>query len=468
MLVSGIVLCSFNNLIYADDLNKNSTTINDKNSEQKQAAGNLLCGNRLSDQILSEKEEGWSPIIIPILNYKTKHGVGFGFNGGATYNGQKDDQYFCYAPYVYEITALIYHTLKGEQDYSFNCDMPYFLNSPIEIMTSFEYDKLGDASYFGIGPEASKYLVTRYGARYRSYNRYNRHFLVAYDPMNPISPLYKKKINDKYNEYIYNMLMGNVAGVINIAKYIKISAAFNLKKVHVSSWAGEEFDTMKEQNVTSSLTLIDLDPAVINQKRQGYINSIRFGIGFDTRDYAPDPRNGAFLDYTINFYSKYLGSDFNFIRSTACARYYYSPVWQLTFATRIAYTTVTGKVPFYELGIFSFLMEDQPGLGNDSTLRGYQYNRFIGHTMTVGNLEVRWEFIKFKLFQQNFAFKIIGFVDAGSVFKKSFDFLTKWNNYHIGYGPGLAIVYNLSTIIHYYLGFSSEDMTMSFDFNHAF
>jgi outer membrane protein assembly factor BamA len=452
----------------AGELN-NNTEFEDKKYEDTKLSGkNIFRGKRLSDQIIEEKVEGWSPIIIPLLNYKTKHGLGLGLIGGATYNGNKGDAYFDYAPFVYEISAQAYYSLKGEQDYYFSIDMPYFLDTPVEVISGFDYNKSPDTAYFGVGPESSKRLMTRYGAAYRSYAKYNKRFLNAYDPFNPISPLYTKKVNYKYNEYKYNIITGNLSGYVPIAKYFKFLLGYNFKKADADSWAGHKFNTPQEQNVISSPTLIDIDPAVIAQKRHGLLSIVRFGIGFDTRDFAPDPRSGVFIDYTISICSKSFGADFNYTRSTAGARFYYSPVRQLTFAARVGYTTATGNIPFYELGNFSFLMEDQPGLGNDSTLRGFQYNRFIGDTMTVGNLEVRWEFVKFQLFKQKFALKLLGFVDAGSVFNHPLDPFNKWSNYHIGYGPGFIVAYNLATIIHFYLGLSKEDMTLSFDFNHAF
>ncbi len=428
----------------------------------------IFIGNKLADRILKDKQEGWSPIIIPILNYKTLRSAGFGLTGGATYNGHKGDPYFDYAPFAYGIAAQAFYSLTGEQDYYFSLNIPYFLNSPIQIIASFEYDKLPNATYYGISTAINDRLITRYGARYRSYDRYDKRFLSAYDPFNPVSPLYTEKVNYAFNDYNYTMLMGSLAGILNIAKYFKVLMGYVFKKVDVSSWTGRRFDIPPARDAITSPTLIDLDPAVFLQKRHGLISNVKFGVGLDTRDYPPDPKEGILVDYTLNVCSEYLGSTFSYTRSTAGARFYFSPVEQLTFAARIGYTTVTGRTPFYELGTFSFLMEEQAGLGNDSTLRGYQYNRFIGYTMTVGNCEARWEFVRFILLEQKFALKLIAFVDAGSVFKHPLEPFKKWSDYHIGYGPGFILSYNLSTILHLYIGFSKEDMTISFDFNHAF
>jgi outer membrane protein assembly factor BamA len=198
------------------------------------------------------------------------------------------------------------------------------------------------------------------------------------------------------------------------------------------------------------------------------VSRVRFGIAFDTTDYRPDPRNGVLIDYTINISTKYLGADFSFFRHTFGVHGYYSPVRQFTFAARIAYTTTSGSVPFSELGTFSFILGEQSGLGNETTLRGYQAQRFIGRTMTIGNLEVRWEFIEFRLFKQLFALKLIGFVDAGSVFNNPGEPFKVWSHYHIGYGPGFAIAWNQSIILRLYMGFSKEDMSIGLNFGHAF
>ncbi len=441
--------------------------------QKKPADGGLAGGKKavevftkkkLDDEFLKRKKEGWSPVILPNISASTDIGFLGGLIGGFCYNGTRDNPYFEYSPYILAVTAAAAGSTKGAQGYALQFDAPYIGNTPLRLMGSGGYSKNLLDTYYGRDSGTNRHLLTRYGASYGNFARYQKRFLNASDPLNPLSPLYTKPVNNRFNNYKNEQFNGYLMAMVEIFKYLSFSVGYGFELVDIKTWAGRKFDCDAGRNVISAQTLIDLDPDAMFDPRKAFISLARAGVAFSTIDYEPDPHNGVLIDYTILVSSKYIGSDVSYLRHTFGARFYYSPVYQFTIAARIAYTATTGHVPFYDLGMFSFFY-------NPSTwqlIRGYRLGRFIGIAMTMGNLELRWQFVEFKILKQRFALKLAAFVDAGCGFSDWKDPFTTWNRYHLGYGPGLMISYNLSTILSFYYGFSKEDQTFNFGFGYSF
>ncbi len=422
---------------------------------------------KLNSEVLKRKKEGWFPGFVPIVSFNSDDGFGGGLVAILFNNGKKGDRYFEYAPYYFRLFAEAYATTYGRQTYILMLDMPYFLDTPFRIRATGKYYKQINANYYGIGNRMNRKLTTRFGNRYSAYALYKKRYLDAYDPFNPYFIYYPKPVNYKFNKYIIERPEAYLNLYLEGIKYLRILAGVYFQKIDVNSWATKKFNTPDSKNVLSAPTLIDIDPAAARDNRHTWINMFRAGIGFDNRDYGPDPRDGFLIDFTVEYSTKYLGSGYNYLRYTFGARSYYSPVTHLTFALRLAFTATAGNVPFYKLGSFSFMYDEQQALGNNRTLRGYPQTRFIGDTMTLGNLELRWEFYEFTLLKQHLSLRLLGFVDAGSVFNNAHEAFTVWSNYHIGYGGGMLVVWNQAAVIHFYAGFSREDKSFSVDVEHA-
>ncbi len=439
----------------------------DIRKSEKELVPERARARKLNPEVLKRKKEGWYPGFVPIISYNSDDGFGGGLVAILFNNGERGDRYFDYAPYYFRLFAEAYATTYGRQTYILMLDMPFFLDSPFRIRATGKYYKQINANYYGIGNKMNRKLITRFGNKYSSYALYRKRFLTACDPLNPYFTFYPKPVNYKFNNYIIERPEAVFNLYLEGIRYLRVLTGLFFQKVDVYSWATKKFDTPDSKRVISAPTLVDLDPTIWRQKRHTWINMFRIGIGFDNRDYGPDPRNGFLIDFTVDYCSKYLGAGYNYVRYTFGARSYYSPVHALTFALRLAYTTTAGTVPFYKLGSFSFMYDEQQALGNNRTLRGYPQTRFIGDTMTLGNLELRWEFYEFSVLKQHISLRLLGFVDAGSVFNNEREPFTVWSNYHIGYGGGMLIVWNQAAVIHFYAGFSGEDKSFSVDVEHA-
>ncbi len=419
----------------------------------------------LSEDVLAKKREGWFPTGVPIVLYNSDDGFGYGARVLFFNNGKKEDKWFRYTPYFYSITVQGYATTLGLQYHFIEADMPYFLGTELRIRTSVVYEKKLNANFFGIGSDSNATLADRDGNTYDSYAQYSDEFLVATpEECGRENCAYTNFKYDKYTILRPKFYLNLYRNVWDVGRVL---AGFEIKHVDVIPWDGETF-SIKGEDYTSGPTRLSTLPGDPAEDYDGWVNQVKLGFGYDTRDFEPDPTRGIYIDYTLSIGTRFLGSDFDFTRSTFGARYYVSPVNHLTFALRAAYTTTTGNIPFHELGNFAYLLQTQAGLGNNRTLRGYKSNRFIGDTMTDANAEIRWRFAGAAFGGQTFAFKLLALCDTGSVFDDALEPLTVWNGYHFGFGGGLIVAWNQSFIVHFIYGRSSEDSSMSIDVNYAF
>lgn len=427
----------------------------------------------LPDYIMEKKREGWYTGVLPIYNYTSENGHGYGVRAALFQNGGKDEKFFDRAPYKYRITTQAYAATLGWQYHFIDADMPFFQGTLFRVKTGFVYDKTTNAGYFGNGPEETDLLTDSSGKTYSTYEEYQQKFITS-PADNPV--------NYKYDKYGITRPRVYINCYRNITRRFKVMSGLELKHTRVDPWGGRKFDIEDDEyNVDAKAVIADTTRIESDNldNQDGWLNSITIGAGYDTRDYEPDPRSGMFIDYTFSFSLKLIGSGFDCTRSTAAARYFFTPEYFTlnaagshfrfipTLAFRGAYTTTTGDTPFHQLGIFNYMYDSQKALGSNRTIRGYRANRFIGHTMTNANIELRMEFLQFTVMKNLFSIKALAFADTGSVFNDALTPLTDFDYYHNAFGGGLALAWNQSLIIHFYYGWSPEDSAISMDIGHA-
>lgn len=160
------------------------------------------------------------------------------------------------------------------------------------------------------------------------------------------------------------------------------------------------------------------------EKDGGWVNYLKAGISYDTRDNEPNPMTGIWTEAVIQTAPGFLGNgDFGHTKFALTHRQYFTLIKEkLSFAGRLAYqqTLGNGKVPFYAqpLVITSFLRgTTSQGLGGSKTLRGILRNRVVGDGFFYGNAELRWKFARFQLINQNFYLALNPFWDFGIITK---------------------------------------------------
>ena len=118
----------------------------------------------------------------------------------------------------------------------------------------------------------------------------------------------------------------------------------------------------------------------------------------------------------------------------------------------------------------SFMKADVASMGGIRTGRGYLEERFITRGHTLAQVDVRYTVGELIIFGQRFGFQPFAFFDAGNVYDSFGDIFAepRFGSYHPSYGGGFVIPWNLTTILHYFVGFSPEGMSLSIGFDHAF
>ena len=115
-----------------------------------------------------------------------------------------------------------------------------------------------------------------------------------------------------------------------------------------------------------------------------------------------------------------------------------------------AMTNATDDVPFYTMGQLSLFEDRQEGLGGYRTARGFKKGRFLGHAFTVLQTEARYFVGDIDVVGQLFGLQLIAFAEAGNVYDSLGDALgdPRFGEMKASYGGGIAIPWNLNTIIY--------------------
>jgi outer membrane protein assembly factor BamA len=151
----------------------------------------------------------------------------------------------------------------------------------------------------------------------------------------------------------------------------------------------------------------------------GWVNTVKAGLVWDSRDNRPNPMKGLWSELGVEAAPGFM-NDKAFAKLFITHRQYFTLIENdLALVYRLGYqTTISGNTPFYYQSqvITSMLLgATNEGLGGASTLRGVLRNRVIGDAFFMGNIELRWKPVYFKLFKQDCYLGLNGFYDFGMV-----------------------------------------------------
>ena len=198
----------------------------------------------------------------------------------------------------------------------------------------------------------------------------------------------------------------------------------------------------------------------------GFIPEIKAGLVYDSRDFKPNPMKGIWTEAVIATAPGFLGAQSGFTKFSFTHRQYFTLIKEdLSLAYRFNWQqTIDGHVPYYyEPQVISSVMTgaSSTGLGGAKNLRGVRRNRVVGDGYVLGNIELRYKFVRFKLINQNFYMAVNTFTDFGRVIKNidtsnlnlpvsvnASDYFNKGaEKLHTTYGAGLRVVMNYNFVI---------------------
>lgn len=201
----------------------------------------------------------------------------------------------------------------------------------------------------------------------------------------------------------------------------------------------------------------------------GTILEFKAGIVHDTRDFEADPTKGFYSQAIVTMSPKWGNSNLGYSRISLIHRGYVPLLTKkLTFAYRVGYQDkLSGQIPFYALQNITTLFYSQitsEGLGGINTVRGVLRNRVVGDGVFWSNLELRYRFMDFKLFGQDWYLVANPFFDAGQVVNfYSAQGITSQkdseSSYHLSAGAGIKAIMNRNFVVSVELGkpFDKQD-----------
>jgi hypothetical protein len=424
---------------------------------------------RLTDQDLDRKNEDVYVTGLPLFAYDPLIGFGGGARAYLYYDGKKDDPLFAYTPYLHRVFAQFFYGTGGVQDHVIDYDAPAFPDPNYRVRVTLEYEADTDWPYFGIGSRTLSPLSYpgNPGVTYSQMGNYRN----AVNAARPDGTTYAR-----YNVYGLQRPILQLALERNLlGGALRTMIGTNITNASIHDYSGQQTNAVgangKTVRASEAQTFVASDCAkgLLVGCNGGWDNVLRLAISLDTRDFEPDPNDGVYAELSGEFGTRLLGSQYEYMRLMLSVRGFYSPIPKiadLVIAARGLYEIQTHGTPFFSETLMPFVDDNHAGLGGLRSLRGYFQNRFVGPVFAVGNLELRWTFVKFRALKQGFALEAVPFLDMGRVFDSVSQ--TTFDDWKLTEGLGLRIAWNEATIIMIDYGRSAEDDALYLNFNHIF
>lgn len=262
------------------------------------------------------------------------------------------------------------------------------------------------------------------------FNGYDAVYNKSWMDDNLTSPPYRSRMFYRFqrNQFRFkNDFQGKLSG-----DHIKWSAGFAFQDFTCSSVNINKLNKGKKED--DLLPSVDSVPGLFekyqvlglispNEANGGWVNTVKAGITWDSRDNKPNPMKGLWTELGIEIAPKFLGNNWGFSRLYFIHRQYFTLVEKrLSFVYRVDYQTkLSGDVPFfYQSQVITSRLTGatSEGLGGEKTLRGVLRNRVIGDGFLMGNIELRWKPVYFRFLKQDCYLGLNGFYDLGKVTKK--------------------------------------------------
>jgi outer membrane protein assembly factor BamA len=421
---------------------------------------------RLGPEEYENKAEGGYFTGLPLVNYDTNTGVGFGARAYYYFDGERTDPRFAYTPYLYRAFLQAFATTGGYQFHWLDLDARNIFGSAFTFRGQLIYQYNTDQHYFGIGARSMGRLS--FSGSAQSYRRYA-------DYQAALDTIVAGQTRARYDSYrlAQPLLLLSVERPL-LRGLLRPMLGLGFSHSDIENYAGQRVSVDvdgDEVRATQGPTRLSEDCAagVITGCRGGYSNYLRLGIAFDTRDFEPDPNRGVFIDLALDLGTRLLGSGYDWARVMLAPRGYLSLLPGLTDlvgAARATLVVQSSDTPFFGMNMIPYVEDPRQGLGGLRTLRGFKQDRFVGPVMTLFNPELRWTLLRTPAFGQTFAWTLVPFIDLGAVHDRVGDLgLSGWRR---DQGAALRVAWNLATIITVEYAASDEDSGFYVNFGHIF
>ncbi len=404
------------------------------------------------------RRKGWDFQGVPILNFNTDEGVGY---GALVMLVDRADG--TYEPYRYSVLLQFFQTTRQVASHLLNLDAPRFLQSQWRMGLDFAYVRSRFAPYYGVGNTAQ--LVTPFT------DCEDRDALETNPDVCPGNPEFRGLRYYAYDHESLPRIRLNARRELTDDWMLFLGYRLRMDRLRLR-YSAEDLG----QSGDSKL-LEDAVAGVFEQYEGGLqdrfterTSELIAGIQYDTRDVETSPTWGMFHELSVRGGLSPIGSQHNYWGATVHARFFHPVVpgyGRLVMSWRGLLDVLGGDVPISLLPIYGGL-EGKDGHGGVYSARGILLRRYQGPVKLLLNGELRWTPVSIEPGGQQFDFTVAGFVDSGRVWSDLK--FSEGGGLKTSAGGGLRIAWNREFVIRLDYGVGITEPTTGFylDFGHIF
>ncbi|HIN86834.1 MAG TPA: hypothetical protein EYN06_10160 [Myxococcales bacterium] len=271
-------------------------------------------GGKLNAEDLKKKREGWFMTGLPLLNYTTDAGTGYGLKAFLFNNGTKTQTYFASSPYFVRLSGQFFQTTRGQAYHAIQADFPFLNGSKWRLRGEMVYGAVLNANYYGIGAKAADAgLRDAKGKSYPDTASYQSFLDSGTDDASLL----------KYNAYQRQRYYTRWTASRDVNDWFQIILGMEYSHSALRDWRGEEF-VRDDKDYVSADTRFTRDKSQLIGRNGGWLNMLILGFKLDWRDFEPNPKEGVLGEYFLELSGKALGSDFKYTKQSASIRGYYT------------------------------------------------------------------------------------------------------------------------------------------------
>lgn len=403
----------------------------------------MLVSFFVTSTVFSQENSGkrWLAGALPAIAYDADMGFRYGALANLYDHGTNLE---IYPSYRYSIYAEWSHTTKGNDIKQMKYDSEYLIPG-IRVTSIARLETEQAMDFYGFNGYESSFntdLTNELNDSYltRMYYRMNlRSLRIKAD-------FQGKLAGEKLNWYVgiahYNLKIGSV----DVDKINETKDPDNLLP---------NVPGLYDEYVSSGIIPQDLATG-------GFTNLLKLGVVADSRDKEANPNKGYWSEAFLMLAPGFIGNKSVYTGIVITHRQYFPIVFnKLTFAYRLNYqSSLSGNMPWYMMAYKPDSFVSWNGLGGNKTLRGILRNRVVGAGAVMGNFELRWKFVSFKVSKSDVYLALSPFVDAGKITKKyalQSNMSGVEDGVHISYGAGIHIALNENFIVAVDYGMAADE-----------
>jgi hypothetical protein len=404
-----------------------------------------------------EERRGFGFAGLPLVNYDSDEGVGYGARVALYDYGENE------RPYRRSLVLQFFQTTRSVAYHRIIVDVPRAgWDTRVDGEVILERDRF--APYYGLG---------NVSVRRPALSTCDDRDALRVDP--DVCPGNPEFVGLRYNVFS----LTSPQTVLNLRRTLdgpwQAFAGHRFKVAKVETRypddLGQTRPSKLEEDVAAGAPLLGVERDADGDPRWTRNGELLFGVVYDTRDVEASPSRGQFHTLNARLAGPPVGGEFWYWGANLTLKAYVTLVGQgrLVFAQRLLADVMAGEVPFYQLPTTGGL-DGAAVLGGLDSLRGILKNRHLGEAKLISNSELRWRVFTVRPFDQRLDTVLLGGFDVGRVWRELGESDGELFRGDSGATLGLRLAYNQDFIVRvdYARGLTEDTTGVYITFDHLF